>query len=246
MGVSRGNITTRIVKDGLVFNMDAANRASTIPSTDTTTTFNTIDTSISGSIITDGTWEAGPPLAFDFDGSDGHIQFGVLSFIRNVSEFTISLWVQISNLTSNYRFFGSRQSSSPYDGVGSETGSGGNAGKLFFYAMGDNQAFPAVGITMANEGITANNWFLLTCRYGNSTQEIFVNGNPTTVTQGSTTTNVASTTDNNSTNFLIGGDSISSAGKLNGKIGNFQIYNRALSANEILYNYNGMKARFGL
>ena len=131
MGIS---YSPNIVKEGLVFLIDAANPRSTIPSASTTKTFNLKDTAIFGSIITDGTWEAGPPLAFDFDGSDGHIQFGVLSFIRNVSEFTISLWVQISNLTSNYRFFGSRQSSSPYDGVGSETGSGGNAGKLFFYA----------------------------------------------------------------------------------------------------------------
>ena len=30
-----------------------------------------------------------------------------------------------------------------------------------------------------------------------------------------------------------------------GNMGPFHIYNRALSANEILYNYNGMKARFG-
>ena len=30
MGVSRGNITTNIIKSGLIFNMDAANRASTI------------------------------------------------------------------------------------------------------------------------------------------------------------------------------------------------------------------------
>ena len=59
MGISRGEITTRIVKDGLVFNMDPANRASTIPSTSTTKTFNTINLSQSGSIVTDATWEAG-------------------------------------------------------------------------------------------------------------------------------------------------------------------------------------------
>ena len=43
-----GSITTGIIADGLVFNMDAANRASTIPSTSTTTAFNTVDTAISG------------------------------------------------------------------------------------------------------------------------------------------------------------------------------------------------------
>ena len=36
-----GSITTGIIADGLVFNMDAANRASTIPSTSTTKTLNT-------------------------------------------------------------------------------------------------------------------------------------------------------------------------------------------------------------
>ena len=30
----------------------------------------------------------------------------------------------------------------------------------------------------------------------------------------------------------------------NGDIGNFQIYNRALTASEVLFNYNGLKGRF--
>ena len=37
-----GSITTDIIKNGLVFNMDAANRASTIPSSATTKAFNTV------------------------------------------------------------------------------------------------------------------------------------------------------------------------------------------------------------
>ncbi len=68
-----GSITTPIVTDGLVFNMDAANRASTIPSTSTLKTFNTIDLTQSGSIITDSTWEDGSPPTFNFDGTDGYI-----------------------------------------------------------------------------------------------------------------------------------------------------------------------------
>ena len=35
-----GSITTGIITDGLVLNIDAANRASTIPDTNTTITFN--------------------------------------------------------------------------------------------------------------------------------------------------------------------------------------------------------------
>ena len=69
MGIRRGEITTKIVSDGLVFNIDAANRASTIPSTSTTKTFNTINPSQSGTIVTDATWEDGSPPSFDFAGS---------------------------------------------------------------------------------------------------------------------------------------------------------------------------------
>ena len=43
MGISRGNITTNIIKKGLVFNMDAANRAS-YPKTGTTATDTTTTT----------------------------------------------------------------------------------------------------------------------------------------------------------------------------------------------------------
>jgi hypothetical protein len=247
MGISRGNITTNIIKKGLVFSIDPANRASTIPSTSTLKTFNTIDLSQSGSIITDATWEASSPSSFDFDGTDGHIQFSVLSFTQNVSEFTISTWVKLNDLTNQYRIFGNREPISPYKGLGAETGStGANSGKLFFYSMSNNGSYPLVGIIMSNEGITANNWFLLTCRYGNSTQEIFINGSSTTVTSGNKTSNVASTTDTTTANFLIGADSISSSAKLNGNIGPVHIYNRALSASEVLFNYNGLKSRFGL
>ena len=60
MGIRRGSISTPIIADGLVFNMDAANRASTIPSTSTDKTFNTVDTSVSGSFINDPVIWASP------------------------------------------------------------------------------------------------------------------------------------------------------------------------------------------
>ena len=176
----------------------------------------------------------------DFDGTD-YIDAGVILSLNNASEFTISTWVKLNDLTNNYRIFGNREFSSPYKGLGVETGSGSNAGKLFFYSMSNNGSYPSVGITMSNEGITANNWFLLTCKYKNSTQEIFINGSSTTVTSGSKTSNVASTTDTTTANFLIGADSIGSSGKLNGELSNFQIFNTGVNVTgsnsiETLYN----------
>ena len=43
-----GPITTDIIKNGLIFNMDPANRASYVP--DATTSYNTTDLLISGSL----------------------------------------------------------------------------------------------------------------------------------------------------------------------------------------------------
>ena len=46
-----GSITTDIIADGLVLNMDAANRASCIPSSNTTIAYNTVDLSVSGVLM---------------------------------------------------------------------------------------------------------------------------------------------------------------------------------------------------
>ena len=74
MGIRRGSILTPIIADGLVFNMDAANRASTIPSTSTDKTFNTVDTSISGTFAADAQYDSGTtPPSFAFDGTGDYL-----------------------------------------------------------------------------------------------------------------------------------------------------------------------------
>ena len=73
MGIRRGSITTGIIADGLVFNMDAANRASYVPNG--TTSFNTLN------ILQSGSFENGidflqPPISascWEFDGTDEYI-----------------------------------------------------------------------------------------------------------------------------------------------------------------------------
>ena len=71
-----GPITTDIIKNGLVFNMDAANRASYIP--DATTSFDTINPSSSGS-LENGINFLQPPISascWDFDGTDDYVDLG--------------------------------------------------------------------------------------------------------------------------------------------------------------------------
>ena len=74
MGIRRGEITTKIVSDGLVFNMDAANRASTIPISTITTSFNTLNLTESGSFSDNGIFDSSTiSPSFAFGGTDDKI-----------------------------------------------------------------------------------------------------------------------------------------------------------------------------
>jgi hypothetical protein len=69
---------------------------------------------------------------------------------------------------------------------------------------------------------------------------LYVNNNSTPVL------NFNSSYNNSNTNFIVGCHPNLSTGFLNGNITQVQIYNRALSASEVLQNYNATKGRFGL
>ena len=76
MGIRRGEITTKIVSDGLVFNMDPANRAS-YPRTGATVTdtIGDITGTLTGANGDNNTpqWENTNGGIFDFDGTDDAI-----------------------------------------------------------------------------------------------------------------------------------------------------------------------------
>jgi hypothetical protein len=227
-----GSITTDIIADGLVFNMDPANRASTIPSTSTTKTFNTLDTSISGSIITDGTWEAGSPPSFDFDGSDGYIQTNYAAG-NNLSIFTINVWFKVDNASYNF----STLVSSRINGISTSKGFDlyvGSSGTGILTA----RIYQNAGTLVETGNVIANNqWNNAVMSYDGSTLFLYLNGlfiNSTSANYSTSNANIV---------FGRWNADVSST-FANGNIGTTQIYNRALSANEVLHNYNALKSRF--
>ena len=228
-----GSITTDIIKNGLVFNMDAANRASTIPSTSTTKAFNTIDTSISGSFINDTLYDSSTiPPSFAFDGTTDYIKPNNSSLFQ-LANFTLSSWVKLSSINSNQYMI--------------DTSS--NSGKGFGYAFrikSDNKirfwAYNADNALDTSSTVTTSTWYNIVATYNNTSkiQTIYINGvldNSNTHTQ----TFVLSTV----SYLQIGGSQVLS-GYLNGNISTIHIYNRALPSPEVLHNYNALKGRFGL
>jgi hypothetical protein len=86
--------------------------------------------------------------------------------------------------------------------------------------------------------ITVNTWYFISTIVNGSTSRMFLNG----IEVGSST---SYTPQDTNLTFQLG-IGIYSSEDWNGNLSNTQIYNRALSADEVLQNYNATKSRFGL
>ena len=226
-----GSITTGIVSDGLVFNMDAANRASYIPNA--TSSYNTIDLSISGSFISDPTYIAPPTSAscWQLDGVDDYINAGNPSALQITGDLSISGWVKTSSATQQKILFKDDNTNRCYS-VGLKSGT-----LVVRFGVFNGGSFTSVSSTST---IHDGDWHHLMGVFSTSTSmKIYIDG----VLEATNTTSIPSSIDNDPADFEIGrrGD-----GNYywNGEIANTHIYNCALSANEVLHNYNALKSRF--
>ena len=87
---------------------------------------------------------------------------------------------------------------------------------------------------------TLNVWNHLTFKNEGQNYEYFLNGISQKTGTFSTTLNTVTQ------RYLIGKRDDVATGTLNGRIATLSVYNRALSATEVLQNYNATKSRFGL
>jgi len=236
-----GSITTDIIKNGLAFNMDAANRASYIPNA--TTSFNTIDLSKSGSFVNDPTYISPPTSAscWDFDGTDDYINCGNITILSNATIFTYSGWYKQDTLDVISYMFGS------YIDV---------SNRVFVYTWSNgllNFQIEKSGTNYYSRFdyspfVTAGQWFHLAIVYDGSGAanadkvKIYIDGALMTLSFIGT---FPSSTPSG-TNIATIGKVEDAAQTWNGSISNVQIYSRTLSSTEVLHNYNALKDRFNL
>ena len=236
-----GSITTDIVSDGLVFNLDAANRASTIPSSATTKAFNTV-TNKSGSFSTSGIYDSttlSPSFGIDADSS-----------ILTEEEFG---WGATEDFSIN--FFNNAASGtgpgSNYNILMNNTHAATDYGTWQFYQY---QKKFTIWVNGANGGGANSNigypnhlssiqnydtWYYTSLTRKSGTWSIYYNG--VFDHEFGSDSNTAAPTGT----VYLGRDKTNSIG-YNGNIACVSFYNRALSANEVLHNYNALKSRFGL
>jgi len=227
------NAGPKIVEDGLVFCVDAANRrsyprAGTVWTDLATSKVNGTLTNMTDNFSTDGVG------TLTFDGADEHVNFGDnFSFLDDpdANEFTITSWIN---------------GDSGADGTIFSKADDGNRMVQLFTSTSDTLVTKTGGTQIVGSTIVADGtWHNVGLRVSNVggtyKAKLYVDGmsDSTKVAIGSTTVTA---------DFIIGARRHSGNTGLgylfNGKIANCFMYNRALSSPEILQNYNATKWRF--
>jgi hypothetical protein len=229
-----------VVEDGLVLALDAANDKS-YPGT------GNVWTDLSGN-GNNGTLVNGPTFNSDnlgsiqFDGIDDYSTLPTNLLIHDTGNpFTFSIWFKTS---STGIILGQQNTSTPN-----------NAGSYVpgIYVGTNGLLYTSCfwGGSIANQSVSSssvnnNNWNNITVSFLSGSQISYLNGTAyTTLTK--TQTNYSSTY----YYFLGTGRGVSwtsfpTSPYFNGRISNIFYYNRALSAEEVLQNFNATKGRYGL
>jgi len=232
MGFQNGWRGPDIVADGLVLYLDAGSPNSYRPDFGTTwkdmSGFNN-----SGSLINGPTYSSANGGSIVFDGVDDYIDCGNQASIQLVGDMSILSWIKVTDFSKFNGIVGKTTGNiaNPYDyylfqSSGIPTfirGSGGST-----YASFNATSPPSLGV-----------WQNIAVTMLGTQVTHYLNGNSNGI--GTISTTIA----NGANNLMIGNRSDNFT-DFKGNIAITQIYNKALSSQEILQNYNAQKSRFGL
>jgi len=220
-----GSTGPDIVTDGLVLSLDAANKKSYPGS-------GTAWNDLSGNANT-GTLTNGPVFDIknsgnvNFDGTNDYI--ALTSTITN-SIYTLNFWYKMGAVENGYGYF-----TGVTGGKGLAISEGGTAVGLsygnFYYFNGG--AVKMTQSTLLTRDVWSNISAVIDTSAGNI--KIYLNGS--IITNQSVSSMSTSVSE-------IGRYVATNSNFLNGNMASFKIYNKALSAAEILENYNATKSRF--
>lgn len=218
------NYSPKIVTDGLVLYLDAANTKSYVSGS---TTWNDISrTNNNGTLINGPTFNTGSGGNIVFDGTNDYVSF---STITNTT-YSIEFWYRMGGNDGTYGYF----ASSGDNGLAISEGgtlSGLVYGQLYYY---NGTAINLLGIIPST-----TNWNHICVLINTSTNNIQVYGNGNQLST-TTVTNMSTSVSN------IGRYITANLNFLKGNLAVYKIYNRALTTTEITQNYNASRTRFGL
>ncbi len=213
-----------IVTNGLVLALDAGDRNSYVSGS--TTWFDLAGTN-NGTLTNGPTFNSGSGGSIVFDGTNDGVS---TNFNSALGDFTICAWFKGINQGSTRRIVDKNYETGFWLGY-----NGGNHPSSSYWGGGIIRASFPYGLYIGP--FSENVWNFISMKRQGTIQTLYANGIDNTVSQ-SVTSGLLST---DALTIGYGGSQY-----MSGSISIIQIYNRALSASEVLQNYNATKGRFGL
>lgn len=240
MGTEYGNRS--IVTSGLTLYLDAGNLKS-YPTSGTTWT--DLTKNGNNSTLTNCTFNSSNLGNIVFNGSTSYIACGLAQSVGSdpTLPFSVSVWVKKNASNGAYQSVVER-----YQGITITNKFGWyialDMNKIGNYSVGDlsvvmNNSQVIDSIVTSTGSSVLNEWKNVTFTYDGSNGYLYVDG----VLKDSKA-KPTGTISANSRNLNMGYTSVSPGQYLNGNVVNLLLYNRTLSASEVLQNYNATKWRF--
>jgi hypothetical protein len=162
-----------------------------------------------------------------FDGVDDYVS----GTLPSLSIYTIDLWFYSTDITSKLVFYIFSGTSSVATGIGFGGTYVTETNNRWYYA-------DDIPISVSNMTITTNKWYNLTLAdNGSNNFYFYTNGQYS---------NSSSDTSRTLNTYNIGRRASDGAWNAKGNMAITRVYNRVLSASEILQNFNAQRGRFGI
>lgn len=175
---------------------------------------------------------------FYLDGDADYIDFGKTPANFPTGDISIFVWVKATTLRSNWNIFMTKWFADANNGGGSD----------FHYDLFNNgsNVYQHLYTTNKNDmyGVTplySNTWYNVGFAISNGNLQMYVNGTKDgNVITGAARSNVVNSS------LWLGDARTNGLVTYNGYIGSVQIYNRALTQEEVFQNFNATKHKYGL
>ena len=229
-----GTVAPNIVTDGLVLYLDAANTKSYVSGS---TTWIDIAARNNGTLVNGPTFNGANGGSIVFDGINDYVDFGINPQINAINTYTFSFVISSPSINSNYRLMFTRALN--YTSQNSDIEIyGGNGGIQLVHNRNNGGTRAAEIITALPNSVIG----VLDVVYDSSISSWLCYYN--SILRNTFTSIVPPLTTNTYMSNI--GTFFANSSYLRGNLYSFKLYNRPLSATEVLQNYNATKTRFGL